>query len=318
MNRKSSLMMAVATVAFLVSFMASGSLSQEGGKGQKAGYVGSEICQGCHQEIYGAFKGYDPHWKNLADPKVQPQKKGCESCHGPGQKHADAGGGAGTIFSFKERSAKATSDACLSCHDKQKQFFQFGRAVHKLNAVGCNDCHAVHGPTVSAKLVKPGDLIAPAKTSEGRGRGSLDVHLLRFPETDLCLSCHQEVKGKFYLPTRHKVLEGAVKCTDCHTPHGTRTRASLKKLNRFNDDACFKCHPEKRGPWVFEHAPVKTEGCMVCHAPHGSPNRFLLIRRDVRTVCMECHGLPPHSGGLACSNCHTQIHGSNFQRAFLQ
>jgi DmsE family decaheme c-type cytochrome len=174
-----------------------------------------------------------------------------------------------------------------------QEFFQFGRSVHKLGAVACDDCHRIHGG-------QPGD------------------HLLKGKEADLCLSCHQEVKAKFRLPTRHKVLEGAVKCTDCHAPHGTRARASLRKWNKFNDDVCFQCHPEKRGPWVFEHLPVKEEGCSVCHAAHGSPNRFLLIRRDPRRVCAECHGIPAHAGLASCVTCHPQIHGSNFSRRFFQ
>jgi DmsE family decaheme c-type cytochrome len=130
-----------------------------------------------------------------------------------------------------------------------------------------------------------------------------------------------EIRSKFYLPTRHRVLEGAMLCSDCHTPHGARTRASLRRWNKFNMDVCFTCHPEKRGPWVFEHPPVKFEGCDTCHDPHGSPNRFLLMHRDVRRVCIQCHG-QRHQGDFlfsteVCINCHTQIHGSNMSSRFL-
>lgn len=275
----------------MVSLICMTSFGQEKGKVQKERYAGSETCKDCHPDLYEGFKKGDPHWKNIVDPKISPDRKGCESCHGPGEKHAEAEG-KGFIFSFKGRDAKARSEACLACHQKQKQFFQFGRGVHRLNDVSCNGCHQIHGTRVAEKLLKD-------------------------KETNLCLSCHQEVRGKFYLPTRHKVLEGALKCSDCHAPHGTRNSASLKKWNKFNDDACFKCHPEKRGPWVFEHQAVKVEGCSICHAPHGSPNRFLLIRRDVRTLCLECHG-QPHFPKFSCVNCHTQIHGSNFSSRFFQ
>jgi hypothetical protein len=33
---------------------------------------------------------------------------------------------------------------------------------------------------------------------------------------------------------------------------------------------CVKCHGDKRGPFTFEHAPVRLEGCGACHQPHGS------------------------------------------------
>ena len=81
--------------------------------------------------------------------------------------------------------------------------------------------------------------------------------------------------------------------------------------------ACFKCHPEKKGPWVYEHLTQKVEGCLACHEPHGSTNRFLLIRRDVKDLCAECHGRR-HFPNQSCINCHTQIHGSNFSSRFLQ
>jgi len=94
---------------------------------------------------------------------------------------------------------------------------------------------------------------------------------------------------------------------------------------------CFKCHAEKAGPFVFEHAPVKTEGCVVCHAQiHGSSNPRLLSRANVNLQCLECHTVTPLAGGgtpgfhnqaqkyQACTLCHTQIHGSNVDKDFLR
>lgn len=282
---------AVVALAVIVSFISSTSFSQ-GGKGGDAQYIGADACKGCHPDIYDGFKKTDPHWKNLLDEKVPPVRRGCESCHGPGSKHAEAEG-KGMILSFKGIEAKTRSDGCLKCHVKEKTFFQFGRSVHKLSAVACNDCHQIHGTPMRKKLLK-------AK------------------EVDLCLSCHQEVKSKFYFPNSHKVLQGALKCSDCHTPHGTRERASLRKTSIIaKDETCFKCHPEKRGPWVYEHLSQKVEGCSACHVPHGSPNRFLLIRRDAKDLCAECHGRR-HFPNSSCINCHTQIHGSNFSSRFFQ
>jgi DmsE family decaheme c-type cytochrome len=273
----------------LVSFIAITALSQE--KMKSEGYVGSETCKACHEDLYNGFTKWDPHTKVVLD-----EKKGCEACHGPGEKHANSEGKEGFAFSFKSSNAQVRSGACLSCHKKNPSLFQAERSVHKLSAIACNDCHQGHGKKVTKKLLKQKD---PA----------------------LCFSCHADVKSKFYLSHSHPVLRptgGGMTCSDCHTPHGTRTYANLRKINKFSkEDACFKCHPEKRGPFVFEHGARKFEGCNACHVPHGSPNRFLLTQSQIRLVCIQCHG-QVHFPKIQCNNCHTQVHGSNFSSRFLQ
>ena len=77
---------------------------------------------------------------------------------------------------------------------------------------------------------------------------------------------------------------------------------------------------EKRGPDLWEHIPVR-ENCMVCHSPHGSNQRNLLVKSAPR-LCQSCHLLGHHQtvAGTAkqiwnvnrsCLNCHPAIHGSN-------
>ena len=266
-------------------------LAQEKRFAQGTAYVGAETCKGCHPELFEAFRKDTPHWKNYEDPKVSLNRKGCEACHGGGQRHAEEEG-KGFIFSFKDLTAQERSEACLKCHQREKAFFGARRSAHKLSAVGCDDCHQIHKTPSAPKLLK-------AK------------------ETDLCLRCHAEVKAQFRLPTRHKVLEGALKCTDCHTPHGKRTRASLRSATPPGTNTCFKCHPEKKGPWVYEHLGGKVEGCTICHLSHGSANRFLLTRRDARMLCAECHGIR-HFAQISCLKCHSQIHGSQFSSRFFQ
>jgi DmsE family decaheme c-type cytochrome len=96
------------------------------------------------------------------------------------------------------------------------------------------------------------------------------------------------------------------------------------------DVVCFKCHVDKAGPFVFEHAPVKTEGCVTCHAPHGSSNPRLLKRSQINLLCLECHTLsgggvspagPSHDQSQkyqACTLCHLAIHGSNLSPVFFK
>ena len=57
--------------------------------------------------------------------------------------------------------------------------------------------------------------------------------------------------------------KGKMSCVDCHNPHGSPTRPLLKADSV--NDVCYACHAEKRGPMLWEHAPVR-ENCINCHA----------------------------------------------------
>jgi DmsE family decaheme c-type cytochrome len=101
----------------------------------------------------------------------------------------------------------------------------------------------------------------------------------------------------------------------------------LQLVRQTLNDTCYQCHAEKRGPYLWEHAPV-SEDCGLCHAPHGSNHPGMLTRR-APLLCQSCHSqsghpsVPQTADGLAngvpsqfllaqsCMNCHTQVHGSN-------
>ncbi len=109
----------------------------------------------------------------------------------------------------------------------------------------------------------------------------------------LCASCHLNVWAQFQRPFHHKLPESDMSCVDCHNPHGSIRPAMLKSFAS-NEPGCFGCHGDKRGPFTFEHAPVRFEGCQACHEPHGSAfNPRMLIRANVRFVCLECHANLP-------------------------
>ena len=81
------------------------------------------------------------------------------------------------------------------------------------------------------------------------------------------------------------LLEGKLSCTDCHNPHGSTT-SPLLKADSVNE-VCYSCHAEKRGPFLFEHSPVR-ESCLNCHSPHGSDFEALLnVPRPM--LCQQCH-----------------------------
>ena len=58
---------------------------------------------------------------------------------------------------------------------------------------------------------------------------------------------------------------------------------------------CYKCHAEKRGPYMWEHPPVD-ENCTTCHTLHGSVYEWLLVEK-VPNLCQGCHDSRPRGHG---------------------
>jgi DmsE family decaheme c-type cytochrome len=269
---------------------------QDQTKANPADFVGSETCTTCHAEESKRFDS-SPHAK-LA---LEHGGKGvtCESCHGPGKAHVESGGDKTKIFDPAAASAKQLDATCLGCHASAHP--NFLRSPHAKANVSCLGCHSVHG--------------------------SKEEALLKAPQPTLCLQCHTDAKPAFDMPFHHKVNEGLVTCSDCHDPHGTFGNNNLKSTADQNA-ICTKCHAETRGPFVYEHAAVKAEGCLGCHTPHGSQNARLLNMPNVNTLCNQCHspvaagtvhGMGAGSSELTpCTSCHTFIHGSNINAAFLR
>lgn len=281
-------------------------------------YVGSQLCGTCHTDLAQQFYK-NPHYKSIASGKDAPDKTGCEGCHGPGKNHIAAGGAAATIRAFSQMSPSQVIDTCLTCHAKNFSKANIRRSAHTEADVVCTNCHSIHGST------QPKFLLAKK-------------------QNELCYGCHTDVRAQFNMPVKHRVNEGVMQCTDCHNPHGnfapswrTGSGATLVTASHDNEEPCLKCHVDKRGPFTFEHASVRVEGCMGCHVPHGSTNAKLLKRPVVFTVCLECHngagaygrenlGVFTQSGShnmldpkfQQCTQCHVRIHGSNADARFLR
>lgn len=280
-------------------------------------YLGSEVCSACHPVIARGFHR-NPHFKSIASGLEPPERTGCEGCHGPGQQHLEGLGDTTKIVRFPLLEPSQVLDRCLGCHAKDLGKMNIRRSAHSAAEISCIDCHSIH----DAKQPR---------------------HLLAKIQKDVCYECHADIRARFDLPFKHRVNEGAIECSDCHNPHGAPTATwrlaqSPRMVSRAfgNDIACVKCHTDKRGPFVFEHPPVRVEGCPICHNPHGSTNPRLLRRPAVFTMCLECHnsvaGFGPRQAGIPvpgasfhnlaqpqfqnCVTCHSRIHGSNVDSLF--
>jgi predicted CXXCH cytochrome family protein len=302
-------------------------------------FAGPAACTDCHKDEATEFA------KTSHSKLVFPGKdyiQGCETCHGPAKAHADAVQAAHgddaeiakamvahPVFSF-HGTPEENASRCLTCHVSSKQQEFFAHSEHAGHGISCNECHATH-LVDDVKDLSKGDSIYPQAhffqlpqlADETRW---LHNSLLKESEPTLCYGCHKTIQAQFSLPEHHRVPEGLMKCSDCHNPHGTENMASL---NKPSSETCVNCHVEKRGPFVYEHPGLKVEGCVSCHNPHGSTNNFLLVRREGRELCLECHtgfhtqAQVPHSRlgfqtSGECTRCHVTIHGSSLDPDFLR
>ena len=268
------------------------------------GYVGNEKCATCHVLE-------TEHWAHTVhaarfgkNGRNELERRGCEACHGPGEKHMANPTDKAAMINFTHKGGtrvEVQNAQCMQCHQGKQRLFWPGSA-HERGDLACSDCH-----NPMARLSTQG-LLRKASVNE------------------TCYGCHAEQRAEFMKRSHMPLPEGRMTCNDCHNPHGTNTRPLLKadSVNQL----CYTCHQEKRGPFIWEHAPVR-ENCLNCHLAHGSNNDKLLVAAQP-FLCQQCHGQTGHpndlvtrgnlaGGGVpdpramnrSCANCHAQVHGSN-------
>ena len=260
-------------------------------------------CVDCHEDQAKAFTG-NPHARGQLEGGQVPTAV-CETCHGDGKAHMEAGGDTSLIQ--VPRGFQGSENTCLMCHDKvtDKRTHRFGAHANSA-AVNCLTCHSIH--------TKAGQLVAKQ-------------------QPDLCASCHAAKAASFRTkPYTHRMGRAGLACTTCHDPHAPAGRENIRRTPA-GEVACLSCHSDKRGPFVFQHGALAAGECTSCHEPHGSSNPNQLKRANVWQLCIECHSplthetlgsQPPSFHNLtqaryqSCTTCHVAIHGSNRSPALLK
>lgn len=271
-------------------------------------------CGDCH-ELAKTFTS-NPHARGQVAKGVVSNGT-CETCHGDGTAHIEAGGDPTKIV--VPRGRKGADETCVMCHDVTNERKSHRTGMHaNSEAVNCLSCHSVHH-------------------SEPR-----EAHLLARPELALCSTCHATQVAEFRSkPYTHRLGRAGLGCSSCHEPHGRPGDDSLKRT-KAGERVCFDCHSNVRGPFVFPHGAGmvsesrgigSTGDCQSCHQPHGSSNPKQLKRATVAQLCIECHSplstatlgsQPPAFHNLLdpryqnCTTCHVAIHGSNRSPALFK
>ena len=222
----------------------------------------------------------------------------CQSCHGSTDMHVDDPS-LKNIISFKKDGGRTPDEMnrqCLGCHAKTSMLSYWEVSSHSRNDIACVSCHTVH--TSKSEVNEP----------------------------TICFTCHRDKRAQINKRSHHPIEEGKIKCSDCHNPMGTEAPHGMIRAENVNQ-LCYQCHPDKRGPFVYEHPPV-AEDCTICHTPHGSRHAKLLVEK-LPNLCQDCHDWSQHPGtpydaktaftgsgpsnrffGRSCVNCHGAIHGS--------
>lgn len=264
-----------------------------------AGTPSAELaCAGCHEQAVDGFAA-NVHGR-LAPFEIPDGQTGCSSCHGDVIKHQETGDPA-SVYRFG-RDREADTQVCLRCHGRGAKA-AYTATVHA-EETACSTCHTIHTQKQASSA---------------------------------CSTCHADVQAQTLAPSHHPLREGTMTCASCHDVHSARPGA-LAVDGRPND-LCVSCHAEKEGPYIFQHEPVE-EDCTICHQPHGSVADNLLVANEP-FLCLQCHEFHFHAGlearpeaptftvggrqypnvmgahgyqrsfATKCTQCHTQIHGSD-------
>jgi DmsE family decaheme c-type cytochrome len=280
--------------------------SSASGQDPKYSREGADSCLSCHDDdaVLALFKGAHGNPADSSGPFGHGQLQ-CEACHGPSGDHAgrvrrgQERPAPNVLFGSDSSTAVSTQNSfCIDCHIDDTGFGWHGND-HDTNEIACADCHSSH-------------------TAQ-------DPVLVTSTQAEVCFDCHQQQRTQSLKPYAHPIRQGKMDCSSCHNPHGATN--DLQFAQQTLNDTCFDCHAEKRGPYLWEHAPV-AEDCGNCHNPHGSNQPGMLTMRGPM-LCQSCHSQAGHPSvpadgdglpggapsqfmlGQNCMNCHTQSHGSN-------
>jgi predicted CXXCH cytochrome family protein len=180
-----------------------------------AHFVGNRACLDCHAGIVRKFPA-SPHARVHFENAVRVGDTGCESCHGPGSKHIEAGGAKFIINPGPDPSS------CFQCHLDVHAEFSLPQHHQVIEGrLSCVQCHDPHG----GDILKPKGGLAMARHDES------------------CAQCHRDQTRPFVF--EHEALREG--CTTCHNPHGS---INQKMLVASDPNLCLRCHAQVQGPSV--------------------------------------------------------------------
>jgi predicted CXXCH cytochrome family protein len=291
----------------------------------------NETCAQCHDD-------------KLKAPVVHaPAEDSCANCHTP------HGSDRPSLLKIQP------PQLCVNCHEDMQTELA-GKVVHGPVQVGCAQCHNPHSAQYKGLFQKDGkkDLCLSCHVDVGKyisdaehphnalnkEKGCAECHnphtsdqplMLRKELSQLCLSCHKEMRAELSGNFKH----GPVKmnqCQGCHNPHGAKHEKILKVkfptkfYNEYQSGLytlCFTCHESdiardektltltnfRNGDRNLHFVHVNAEkgrSCKACHAVHSSDQKRH-IRKGVPfgSWMLPIEFQATANGGGCTVGCHT-------------
>jgi len=292
---------ALGTIALLLG---AGVASAQGAAGADLVMRGDAKCTRCHDAE--SAPQVLQIGKTKHGTRADQRTPTCTTCHGESDTHANNPMSAKPDRIFKRNNETTPSEeqnaTCLGCHESGNRI-HFQGSAHERARLACASCHTVHAER--------------------------DQVLVKATQAGVCFTCHKDKRAEMFRFSSHALRTGWMSCSSCHNPHGSVAEHNL--IRNTVNETCYQCHADKRGPFLWEHPPVR-ESCAECHNPHGS-NVPMMLKVRPPYLCQQCHIAPFHpstqySGsnlprpgtptgafdkmlGQQCANCHSKIHGSN-------
>lgn len=292
---------------------------------------GDAKCTSCHDEEDAPEK--------LAIGKTRHGVKGdgraptCTSCHGDSPTHIKKPEGAkdrpGVDVGFTARSKstnEARNESCIACHQGNNRTHWTG-SQHEARDVACVSCHKIHvqDDPVLSKATQGEVCFTCHKTERAQTHristhplaagkiGCSDCHnphgsagpklMAKNTVNETCYSCHAEKRGPFLWEHPPATDD----CMNCHTPHGS-TNANLLKMRQ--PWLCQRCHGDgaPHPGAIYSGANLPGGTVNTINQPTTGAGSFVNPLTGQRIAQTN----PASQLALkGCSNCHSQIHGSN-------
>ncbi len=247
----------------------------------------STTCDGCH------FTGFMSTGKRV-EPAIA-----CESCHGPGSKHAEDPDS--PIYKASVADPIRTDEVCLQCHmrNRDKRLADTNVTVKDLwmQATDYPTGYEAGKPLVDYKLPAP---YMPGKETKefwpngmakkNRTQGNEFIHDAMYAHGITCINCHNPHK----LDNTAQKPQGNAACMKCHSfgsvigPHQATLEAHTRHKADSKGSLCIECHMPKTGRHTGK-SPLTVR-----------THRFAFFY----PAQTEAYGMPPETN--ACYACHKE------------